>query len=163
MMGILNATPDSFSDGGVFDDPPAAMRYTESRLAKIASELLDDLDRTVFYPQGGGQAGDAGFGRDDRPGVFVGHDLLAEAGEGIGQGGVDPAQLGLAGGVQQDERRLLLLRRGLAQFGRDHIRGTDPSGLWPAGIWTKQRAVLGCSGHRGRQCAKHRNQIPVQG
>ena len=49
----------------------------------------------------GRQAGHAGFGRDDRPGVFVGHDLLAEAGEGVGQGGVDPAQFGLAGGVQR--------------------------------------------------------------
>ena len=49
---------------------------------------------------GVGQAGDAGLVRDDGPGVLVGDDLLAEAGEGIGQGGVDPAQLGLAGGVQ---------------------------------------------------------------
>ena len=63
----------------------------------------------------GGQAGDAGFGRDDRPGVFVGHDLLAEAGEGIGQGGVDPAQLGLAGGVQ----RGAVAHEAVAAAGRD--------------------------------------------
>lgn len=31
--------------GSIDNDPPAAMRYTESRLAKIASELLDDIDK----------------------------------------------------------------------------------------------------------------------
>ncbi len=38
--------------GSVDGDPPAAMRYTESRLAKIASELLDDLDKDTvdFQP-----------------------------------------------------------------------------------------------------------------
>ncbi len=38
--------------GSIDGDPPAAMRYTESRLAKIASELLDDLDKDTvdFQP-----------------------------------------------------------------------------------------------------------------
>ena len=38
--------------GSVDGDPPAAMRYTESRLAKIASELLEDLDKETvdFQP-----------------------------------------------------------------------------------------------------------------
>jgi DNA gyrase subunit A len=31
--------------GSVDGDPPAAMRYTEARLARIAAELLDDLDK----------------------------------------------------------------------------------------------------------------------
>ena len=36
--------------GSVDGDPPAAMRYTESRLAKVAQHLLDDLDKeTVDY------------------------------------------------------------------------------------------------------------------
>src|SRR6266704_1570495 len=30
--------------GSVDDDPPAAMRYTEARLAKLATELLRDID-----------------------------------------------------------------------------------------------------------------------
>src|SRR5215469_3107194 len=30
--------------GSIDDDPPAAMRYTEARLAKIATELLQDID-----------------------------------------------------------------------------------------------------------------------
>src|SRR5947208_1295734 len=30
--------------GSIDDDPPAAMRYTEARLAKIATELLRDID-----------------------------------------------------------------------------------------------------------------------
>jgi DNA gyrase subunit A len=31
--------------GSMDGDPPAAMRYTESRLAKVASALLDDIDK----------------------------------------------------------------------------------------------------------------------
>src|SRR6186713_3622684 len=31
--------------GSVDDDPPAAMRYTEARLSKIATEMLRDIDR----------------------------------------------------------------------------------------------------------------------
>ena len=31
--------------GSVDGDPPAAMRYTESRLAKIAGELLEDIEK----------------------------------------------------------------------------------------------------------------------
>src|ERR1700759_5548151 len=31
--------------GSVDGDPPAAMRYTEARLARISSELLEDLDK----------------------------------------------------------------------------------------------------------------------
>src|SRR5881398_3779204 len=30
--------------GSIDDDPPAAMRYTEARLARIATELLQDID-----------------------------------------------------------------------------------------------------------------------
>src|SRR5207248_5216303 len=30
--------------GSIDDDPPAAMRYTEARLASIATEMLRDLD-----------------------------------------------------------------------------------------------------------------------
>jgi DNA gyrase subunit A len=38
--------------GSVDGDPPAAMRYTECRLAKIAHQLLDDLDKNTvdFQP-----------------------------------------------------------------------------------------------------------------
>jgi len=36
--------------GSLDDDPPAAMRYTEARLSKIALELLRDIDkRTVLF------------------------------------------------------------------------------------------------------------------
>jgi DNA gyrase subunit A len=38
--------------GSVDGDPPAAMRYTESRLTKIAQSLLDDIDKdTVDYQE----------------------------------------------------------------------------------------------------------------
>ena len=35
--------------GSLDDDPPAAMRYTECRLAPIAAELLDDIDRDTVH------------------------------------------------------------------------------------------------------------------
>src|SRR5919108_135988 len=31
--------------GSVDDDPPAAMRYTEARLSRIAASLLEDIDK----------------------------------------------------------------------------------------------------------------------
>ena len=34
--------------GSVDGDPPAAMRYTETRLAKISQHLVDDLKNTVI-------------------------------------------------------------------------------------------------------------------
>lgn len=33
--------------GSIDDDPPAAMRYTEARLRKIAEEILEDLDKNT--------------------------------------------------------------------------------------------------------------------
>ena len=38
--------------GSIDDDPPAAMRYTESRLAKVSHTMLDDLDKDTvdFVP-----------------------------------------------------------------------------------------------------------------
>ncbi len=40
IMGIVNATPDSFYDGGRFADPAAAIRHGET-LAAAGAELLD--------------------------------------------------------------------------------------------------------------------------
>ena len=40
VMGILNVTPDSFSDGGLFDRPDAALRHAESMIA-VGAGLLD--------------------------------------------------------------------------------------------------------------------------
>ncbi|MGB7292756.1 MAG: DNA gyrase subunit A, partial [Thermodesulfobacteriota bacterium] len=44
--------------GSIDGDPPAAMRYTEVRLARIASEMLDDLDKETvdFVPNYDGGA-----------------------------------------------------------------------------------------------------------
>lgn len=39
VMGILNVTPDSFSDGGLFDRPDAALHHAESMIAAGASIL----------------------------------------------------------------------------------------------------------------------------
>jgi DNA gyrase subunit A len=44
--------------GSIDGDPPAAMRYTEVRLARIASEMLDDIDKETvdFLPNYDGSA-----------------------------------------------------------------------------------------------------------
>ena len=40
MMGILNITPDSFSDGGMFNNEYAAIKQVEKMLSKGA-EIID--------------------------------------------------------------------------------------------------------------------------
>jgi len=40
IMGIINVTPDSFSDGGKFQDPAAAIAHAEKLLAQGA-DILD--------------------------------------------------------------------------------------------------------------------------
>ena len=40
VMGVLNVTPDSFSDGGRFLDPPAAIAHAK-RLAAEGADILD--------------------------------------------------------------------------------------------------------------------------
>ncbi|ARK30455.1 DNA topoisomerase IV subunit A [Halalkalibacter krulwichiae] len=50
---VRNLLVDMHGNNGSIDgDPPAAMRYTEARLSKIASQLLQDLDRDTvdFIP-----------------------------------------------------------------------------------------------------------------
>ena len=39
--------------GSIDDDPPAAMRYTEARLARLATEMLRDIDADTvdFTPE----------------------------------------------------------------------------------------------------------------
>ncbi|WP_377507103.1 dihydropteroate synthase [Octadecabacter sp. R77987] len=40
IMGILNVTPDSFSDGGLFDDPAAALAHARAMEA-VGADILD--------------------------------------------------------------------------------------------------------------------------
>ena len=39
IMGILNVTPDSFSDGGKWNDKDRALRHTEEMIAQGASVI----------------------------------------------------------------------------------------------------------------------------
>ena len=39
-MGILNVTPDSFSDGGLFFSPEAALRQAEN-MAEAGADIID--------------------------------------------------------------------------------------------------------------------------
>lgn len=40
IMGILNVTPDSFSDGGLFDDPAAALAHAQA-MEKAGADIID--------------------------------------------------------------------------------------------------------------------------
>ncbi|MFA4913335.1 MAG: dihydropteroate synthase, partial [Burkholderiaceae bacterium] len=40
VMGIVNVTPDSFSDGGAFIDPQAALRHAHALIA-AGADILD--------------------------------------------------------------------------------------------------------------------------
>ena len=40
IMGILNVTPDSFSDGGRFNDKDAALRHVEE-MVKQGADIID--------------------------------------------------------------------------------------------------------------------------
>ena len=40
IMGILNVTPDSFSDGGKFNDKDAALRHVEE-MVKQGADIID--------------------------------------------------------------------------------------------------------------------------
>ena len=50
VMGVLNVTPDSFSDGGCFADAPSAIAHGLEMHAAGAKEIeldLDDLEQQV--------------------------------------------------------------------------------------------------------------------
>ena len=68
--------------GSVDDDPPAAMRYTEARLARIATEMLRDLDADTvdFQPNYDGE--------DSEPSVLPSRfpNLLVNGSSGIAVG-----------------------------------------------------------------------------
>ena len=50
VMGILNVTPDSFSDGGQFFDPAVAIRHAEQMAADGADILDIGAESTRPYP-----------------------------------------------------------------------------------------------------------------
>ena len=56
-MGILNVTPDSFSDGGTFLDPAAAIAHAERMLAEGADII--DIGAESTRPYGGASPVDA--------------------------------------------------------------------------------------------------------
>ncbi|MCQ3942525.1 MAG: DNA gyrase subunit A, partial [Alphaproteobacteria bacterium] len=68
--------------GSIDGDPPAAMRYTESRLTKVAHELLEDIDKDTVDFQ------DNYDGTDSEPKVLPARfpNLLANGSGGIAVG-----------------------------------------------------------------------------
>ena len=53
VMGVLNVTPDSFSDGGRFLDPAAALDQARRMVAQGADILDIGADRTAAEKAGG--------------------------------------------------------------------------------------------------------------
>ena len=51
LMGVLNVTPDSFSDGGQFLEPPAAIEHAR-RLAAEGADIID-IGAELTRPYGG--------------------------------------------------------------------------------------------------------------
>src|SRR2546422_11516365 len=60
VMGVLNVTPDSFSDGGCFLDPAAALEQASRMIAEGADIL--DIGAESTRPYGGAVAVAAGRG-----------------------------------------------------------------------------------------------------
>src|SRR5256885_13168249 len=60
VMGVLNVTPDSFSDGGCFLDPAAALEQASRMIAEGADILDIGAESTRPYGGGGGGAGGEG-------------------------------------------------------------------------------------------------------
>ncbi len=62
VMGVLNVTPDLFSDGGQFLQPPAAIEHAR-RLAAEGADIIDigaEFDATLWRRAAGVARGRAG-------------------------------------------------------------------------------------------------------
>src|SRR5262249_59338323 len=65
VMGVLNVTPDSFSDGGRFLDPAAAIEQARRMIAEGADVL--DVGAESTRPYGGARAPPRPGGKRPRP------------------------------------------------------------------------------------------------
>ena len=174
--------------GSIDNDPPAAMRYTEARLAPISQQLLADLDRDTvdFAPNfdeslqethgaagpGAQPAGERGFRDCRRHGH--GHPA-AQPERGVRRPGLPHRQPPVpaggagagAGGGALRPAALLRARSGLSHGRHHHGRGgpaRDTGGVYH-GAWPRSDAGQG--GDRGtgqvRAAADHHHGGPVPG
>ncbi len=129
--------------GSMDPDPPAAMRYTEARLAKVANELLSDLDKDTvdFVPNYDGS--------EQEPSVLPARfpNLLVNGAGGIAVGmatNIPPHNLG-----EVVSACIAMIDR--ATEGGDPLTGEELAEIVPGPDFPTGAIILGRSGIRSAQ------------
>ncbi|RYE54471.1 MAG: DNA gyrase subunit A, partial [Rhizobiaceae bacterium] len=140
--------------GSVDGDPPAAMRYTESRLTKIAHSLLDDIDKdTVDY-----QANYDGNEKEPKvlPAKFP--NLLVNGGGGIAVGmatNIPPHNLG-----EVIDACIALIDA--PSLGIDDLNAIIPGPDFPTGGIILGRQGIRSAYHLGRGSVVMRGKVEIE-
>ena len=140
--------------GSVDGDPPAAMRYTECRLQKVAEALLDDLDKdTVDFQENYD-------GSESEPTVLPAKypNLLVNGAGGIAVGmatNIPPHNLG-----EVIDGCLALLDN--PEIGIDELTETIPGPDFPTGALILGRAGIHAAYHKGRGSVIMRAKVDVE-
>ncbi|MGE0854578.1 MAG: DNA gyrase subunit A, partial [Hyphomicrobiaceae bacterium] len=140
--------------GSVDGDPPAAMRYTECRLAKVAQHLLDDLEKdTVAYQ-------DNYDGSRQEPTVLPAKfpNLLVNGAGGIAVGmatNIPPHNLGevIEGCLAQLDNPAITI---------DELIEIIPGPDFPTGALILGRAGIQAAYHKGRGSIQMRARVEIE-
>jgi len=140
--------------GSVDGDPPAAMRYTECRLEKVAQFLLDDLDKETVEFQ------DNYDGSKQEPSVLPAKfpNLLVNGAGGIAVGmatNIPPHNLG-----EVIDACLALLDN--PELGIDDLIEIVPGPDFPTGGMILGRAGIHAAYHKGRGSIMMRSRVEIE-
>src|SRR5512144_2655587 len=140
--------------GSVDGDPPAAMRYTECRLARPAMPLLDDIDKDTvdFQPNYDGN--------EKEPAVLPARfpNLLVNGAGGIAVGmatNIPPHNLG-----EVVDACIALIEN--PALGIDELMGIVPGPDFPTGGITLGRAGIRAAYHLGRGSIVMRGKVEIE-
>jgi DNA gyrase subunit A len=140
--------------GSIDDDPPAAMRYTECRLAKIAHRLLDDIDKNTvdFQPNYDGSEKEPSI----LPAAFP--NLLVNGSGGIAVGmatNIPPHNLG-----EVVDACIAFLDN--AEIGIEELNQIVLGPDFPTGAMILGRAGIAAAYHKGRGSIVMRAKVHVE-
>jgi DNA gyrase subunit A len=140
--------------GSIDDDPPAAMRYTECRLAKIAHRLLDDIDKNTvdFQPNYDGSEKEPSV----LPAAFP--NLLVNGSGGIAVGmatNIPPHNLG-----EVADACIAFLDN--PEIGIEELTQIVPGPDFPTGAMILGRAGIAAAYHKGRGSIVMRAKVHVE-